>query len=51
MLPLTVRGKEVTFTVASMTADSQSRNRDLEGFGEDPTCTLHHPAPQKKVAA
>jgi len=35
MLPLTLTGKEATFAVVSMTADSQLRKRDMEGFWDD----------------
>jgi hypothetical protein len=32
MLPLTIRGKEATLAVILMTADSQLRKRDIEGY-------------------
>lgn len=40
MLLLRVKGKEVNFAVSSMTADSQLRRRDIEGFHDILTLTL-----------
>lgn len=43
MLPPTVKGEEVTFTVvSSMTPDSQLRKRDAEDFC---VSTIHHSPP------
>ena len=42
MLPQTVKGMEATFAVVSMTADSQLRKRDTEGFCDN------HSLPLKK---
>jgi hypothetical protein len=33
---LTVKGKDASFSVVSMTADSQLRERDIEGFCGNP---------------
>lgn len=37
MLLLTVKGKEATFAIVLMTADSQLRKRDIEGFCKNPS--------------
>lgn len=36
VLPLTVKSKEATFAVVSMTADAQLRGRDVEGLCDKP---------------
>lgn len=41
MLPLTLMGKEATFEVVLLTADSQARKTVTEGFYDDPY--LPHP--------
>ena len=41
MFPLTVKDKEATFAVVSMTADSQLRKRDTEGFDDNPFLNPH----------
>lgn len=35
-MPLTVKNKEASFAVLSMTADAQLRGRDIEGFWDNP---------------
>lgn len=43
MLLLAVKSKEATFVVTLLTADTQSRGRDTEGFWDNP-----HPSKKKQ---
>lgn len=46
VFPLTTKGKEATFAVALMTAVSQLRKRDIEGFIDN---AYPHTTPRTKV--
>lgn len=45
MLPRTVKGKEATFTVITMTVDAQLREKDMEGIWDN----LHTSSPQSNI--
>lgn len=47
MFPLTVKSKEATFAVISMTADAQLKGRDMEGFRDNHYLPPTHPKRQQ----
>jgi hypothetical protein len=49
VLLLTTKGKEVTFDILLMTADSQLRKKDIEGFCGDPVHQVNLCAPEHKA--
>jgi hypothetical protein len=49
MIPLTIKCKEATFAVILMTAGTQMRKRDMEGFCDDPYSPLNL-TPQQVIA-
>lgn len=48
MFPMTVKSKEATSAVISMTVDTQLRGRDVEGFCDN--LYPHHKHPQRVTA-